>query len=363
MIRDSEFRQHVDDIKARVSGRDVASAFGATGRGKRIFCPICQPSGGKTPDLDIFDGGWKCYKCGKGGDVIDLVVLLGRMSKAEAIRWIEQRTGIRTPSTGKQGGRITSRPAATLPERSDAVRIKQPTPDPAVDTSRVYVAFLADVCQDLIGTPGADYLAGRGIDVAIAAKAGVRYCSDPSGMWDLATKDTVKASVLTSFYGFQRARVPFIVFPYILAGRPVFLKGRCLLSKVDADARKMTRFLNTGGHVPCLWNHDAIASADRVLICEGEIDALTALTAGHIGVCLPGWSHWKDTWTAEFIDKMVVLVLDADDAGRKGSKLVAKSFLQAGLPAPRQVVFPEGQDLNEFFLSRKTESMTEGKAR
>ena len=35
-------------------------------------------------------------------------------------------------------------------------------------------------------------------------------------------------------------------------------------------------------------------TAARVLICEGEIDALTAIQAGQVGVGLPGWSHFKD---------------------------------------------------------------------
>lgn len=81
------------------------------------------------------------------------------------------------------------------------------------------------------------------------------------------------------------------------------------------------------------------------LICEGEIDALTAIQAGEIGVGLPGWSHWKDAWIGDFKGKDVVLVMDADDAGRKGTRDIAGRFIRAGIPAPRQLILDEGEGL------------------
>jgi len=49
-------------------------------------------------------------------------------------------------------------------------------------------------------------------------------------------------------------------------------------------------------------------------------------------------------------------ILDADDAGRKGTRDIASRFIRAGLPAPRQMILDEGQDLNEFYnmTRRKT---------
>jgi DNA primase len=108
--------------------------------------------------------------------------------------------------------------------------------------------------------------------------------------------------------------------------------------------------MNTGGKVPCLWNHDAISGAPRVLIAEGEVDALTAIEAGQVGVGLPGWSHWKDEWTADFRGKDVVLVMDADKGGDQGTWDIARRFLKAGQPTPRQIILPDGEDLNSYFL-------------
>jgi len=51
--------------------------------------------------------------------------------------------------------------------------------------------------------------------------------------------------------------------------------------------------------------------------------------------------------------KTVILVMDADDAGRKGTRDIARRFIRAGHPAPLQLILDEGKDLNDFFLAKK----------
>ena len=290
------------------------------------------------------DQGFRCFKCGLSGDVIDLVVLAGSMSKVDAIRWIENRTGrSKAYPTSNQ---------ATIGRQARRMDVKQAYPKklPSTPASSVqlYEAFLREGCGPSRGTPGEAYLSGRGIDAAVAEKCGVRFCADLSSIWKLADGDAIKAAGLSSFYVFGKANLPVLVFPYLRAGRPVFLKVRSLQSKDEADRAKIPRFLNTGGAVPCLWNHDAIQDADQILICEGEIDALSSIMAGHPAVGLPGWTHWKDAWIDAFSGKDVVLVMDADAAGDKGALSIAKSFIRAGQPSPRQMLLPAGMDLNDY---------------
>lgn len=336
-----DFRQHIDDLKSASSGSQIAAEFQLNGRGKRFFCPACQPNGGKSPDLDVFDKGFRCYKCGVKGDVIDLVVLVGQMTRADAIRWLENRSGMdRTHPTS--GRKPIGRPAPPMAVKKPSVKTAPPT------LIALYVEFLRAACQPIRGTVGASYLSNRGIDPEVADRCGVRFCSDLSAIWTLADRAVIKAAGLSSLYVFQKAGLPVLVFPYLRAGQPVFLKVRCLLSKAEADRLEIPRFLNSGGVVPCLWNHDIIKNSGRVLICEGEIDALSAIVAGHAAVGLPGWSHWKDAWIEDFDEKDVVLVMDADAAGDQGVRSIAKSFVSAGRPVPRQLILPSGLDLNDY---------------
>lgn len=354
-MKDADFKDHVAGLKAAVGCQEVAAALNLPGRGKRFFCPACQADGGRhrTPDLSVTAKGFACFKCGQHGDVIDLAVLAGRMTKANAIAYLESLAGIRRPDRPRVRGRIPDRDRIARP---DASRRFSPTPKPVASHPDLYAAFLADVCRPVAGTPGADYLEGRGIPAAVAERFGVRFCPDLSGLWTLADRKVIKAAGLAALYVFQKAALPFLVFPYTRQGTSVFIKSRCLLSKDEADRREVPRFLNTGGIVPCLWNHDAVAGADRVIIAEGEIDALSAIVAGYVGVGLPGWSHWKDAWTRDFAGKDVFLVMDADEAGRKGTADIARRFRKAGLPYPRQLVLDEGTDLNDVLR----ESMKDG---
>ena len=355
-MSETAFRDHLERLKAACRGADIAAGLSLQRKGSRFFCPACQPGGGKTPDLEVFDQGFKCYKCGLTGDVIDLAVLAGRMSTSDAIRHLETLAGI-GPCQGKGRGKIArpgpswkaagtpgagKRPASSLEGRFRG----EDRADRAV-LADLYDAFLKTVCHSITGTPGAAYLGGRGIAAAVADQYGVRYCHDLTGLWTLADRGLIKAAGLSSLYAFQKADLPFLVFPYLRHGKPVFIKARCLLSKDDTDQRGVPRFLNTGGKVPCLWNHDAVEAADEVLIAEGEIDALSGIMAGMVAVGLPGWSHWKDAWTRDFEGKDVILVLDADEGGRRGAADIASRFARSGLQCPRQLILTEGEDLND----------------
>lgn len=364
-MSETAFRDHLDRLKDACCGADVAAALGLAGKGSRFFCPSCQAGGGKTPDLDVFDQGFKCYKCGLTGDVIDLAVHAGRMSKSEAIRYLETQSGIARPKPGCQDkGRVKiAFPGATWKAVSApkaAGKPKSPgTIRDVTDHVALYDAFLKTVCQPITGSPGAAYLGGRGIAADVADQYGVRYCHDLTGLWTLADRELIKVAGLSSLYAFQKADLPFLVFPYIRHGKPVFIKTRCLLSKDEADRREVPRFLNTGGKVPCLWNHDAVAAADEVLIAEGEIDALSGIMAGLVAVGLPGWSHWKDAWTPDFTGKDAILVLDADEGGRRGVADITSRFARAGLPCPRQLILTEGEDLNDALRDVMKDGKTE----
>lgn len=349
---DRAFKDHIDTLIASVNGREIAADLGLRGdwTGKRFFCPSCQADGAvhKTPDLVVGEKGFKCWKCSVKGGILDLIQLAGRKTKNEAIEYLERRTGLVRP---KGPGRNISRAAVARPGPSLAVR--KAIPDEAPKDSGLYSAFLDKVCCPLAGTPGARYLEGRGISAAVAGRYGVRFCPDPSGLWDLADKAVIKAAGLSSLYIFQKAGLPVLVIPYIRQGKPVFLKTRCLLSKAEADRRGIARFLNTAGKVPCLWNHDAVAAANKVIITEGEIDALSAIMLDLVGIGLPGWAHWKDAWTPDFAGKDVVLVLDADAPGAKGTADIAKRFMRAGLPCPLEWKLRKGTDLNDYLMERR----------
>ena len=66
-------REFANDIKERVSMKDIAEYYGFKPNARGFIC--CPFHHEKTPSLKLFDGtrGWHCYGCGEGGDIFDFV--------------------------------------------------------------------------------------------------------------------------------------------------------------------------------------------------------------------------------------------------------------------------------------------------
>ena len=363
-------RRHLEELKAAADGLEVAAALGLRGRGKRFFCPSCQPQGGKTPDLAILDKGFRCHKCGAKGDLLKLVMFALKVDFMKAVEVLERETG-QVPKGGYQSTR-----AAVRSDPGASVRVLDGAEGPEAPDPAVYDAFLS-ACRPVEGA-ALDFLTKeKGIAPAVIAALKVRFCGreyldamnplkDRFGDAPLLAAGLLKKSktgrLVPSFWHYYAKKAGFLVIPYLDAGRPVYLKARPPVGKDKAAALGLVRFLNTAARVPCLYNVDALKGhPDRVLVCEGESDTWTALTHGFAAVGSPGARAFKDAWVAlfrGFTDKAgrstVYLVPDADKGGEEGSRIIADLFLKAGLPVPLKVIIPDGKDLNEYMKGGMT---------
>ena len=353
-MSDPSFAEKVRRLKDGLSGRQVAERLGLRGRGRRFFCPACQSDGGKTPDLSVSDFGFSCFKCGVKGDLIALVQLVNGADFKAATSWL--------------AGDEWSRPVRRTRSEPDPVTVRPV--QVADDAGRIaaYQVFL-EGCRPVEG-PALDFLTRRGISAEVIDRMGIRFCGREYADLIRSLKDRIDQDVLLaagllkpnkagkvvpSFWHYFAKEAGFLVIPYLRDGWPVYLKVRPPINKVTAEAKGIIRFLNTSAAVPCPFNVDDIAGADRVLICEGESDTLAALSLGYHAVGIPGWSHFRPEWVDLFRGPEVFLVLDADDAGDRGVRDIASKFAAAGLPLPRQVELPKGMDLTDFINAGSNE--------
>lgn len=213
---------------------------------------------------------------------------------------------------------------------------------------------------------GRAYFAGRGLDPATIHNADVRLF-DPATwrvvMRHMARRYGVEALIATGlvkichdgkprdvFHCWYRSGLTFMVMPYFAQERIVYLKGRVMLSKSDAEARRTPRYLNVLGNTP-LYNADALQGhTGAVYICEGEIDTMTLVQMGYCAVGVPGARAFKRHWCHLFAGYEVYLALDGDAAGAAGAQHISRLFTRAGLPAPRVLPIPAGLDINSLFL-------------
>lgn len=360
-------REHTDRLKAAADLERIAEGLGLQKRGKRFFCPVCQPAGGKTPDLVIMDQGFICHKCGLHGDVFALVQGVRKISFPEAVKYIEletgltRQTGIRCRTIGKYSKASPSRPPDDLARAlSRSVDWKM-----ARQAGAALQAFL-DACRPIEGPVLKWLTESRGIAPDVILALQLRFCGREYqnimtalrgrfGEDALLTAGLLKKQkdgrAVPTFWHYYAKKAGFLVIPYLLDGRPVFLKTRPPMDKVRAERLGLVRFMNTAGKIPCLYNADALKEKlPRIAICEGESDTWAALSAGWPAVGSPGARDFKPAWAELFRDmktpeggSLVYLLSDNDAAGAEGARIIADYFLRAGLPLPLRIPLPAGE--------------------
>lgn len=140
----------------------------------------------------------------------------------------------------------------------------------------------------------------------------------------------------------------WLVIPYLSNGRAVNVKYRSL-----PPAQKA--FLRANGHPSSLFNENALNGADEAFICEGEIDTMTLAQNGFpnaVGVAC-GANTFLPEWVARLANvKRIYLCYDPDDQGQRGAQKAARLL---GAERCRNVLLPDGQDVNDFFLKKGPE--------
>jgi len=135
----------------------------------------------------------------------------------------------------------------------------------------------------------------------------------------------------------------YAVFPYLKDGALINTKARNI-----SDKRDMRQ---SAGAQPCLFGWHLVSEKARtVVICEGEIDAMTLWQVGIPALSVnagAGNHQWIESdWDRLEVFSTIYLCYDNDDAGRKGAAEVAQRL---GNDRCRLVVLG-AKDANEWLL-------------
>lgn len=136
--------------------------------------------------------------------------------------------------------------------------------------------------------------------------------------------------------------------PYITPAGPVDIRFRSLNS--DSGPKYMSR----PGSTTHIYNITALnREAEFLTVCEGELDTVIATQAGFTAVGLPGANNWKPFYSRVLADwEKIVLLCDGDNAGREMAKHLSRE-LDNLVP----VFMPEGQDVNDIYMSEGAEGL------
>jgi hypothetical protein len=269
-------------------------------------CPLCghgkrQDAAHRSLSVNTVTGAWKCHRCSESGLLAEFHTERPdsphrqERARRDLHRFTdlpdEGRAVVRTRGPHQPGQADPKDPAGDVDGVADAPATS-PTaaPAPATDQAtekpeklKPWREALRDL-RPLAGTPGAAYLEGRGIDPALAHRAGVRY--------------------QPAFYG-----RPAVVFPVRdPAGRLVAAQGR----RLAADAKP--KAITCGPVGAGVFATPGALGAEPLVITEAPIDALSLAAASLPALALCGTS--LRAWLLPALAwRRVLLAFDADEAG------------------------------------------------
>ena len=172
----------------------------------------------------------------------------------------------------------------------DSIKPKQEFKRPPVtDVEKYHEAIKAD-------KQALDYLIGRGIDI----------CSVNNFKLGVKVENGIK----------------WLAIPYFINGKLELIKFRSL-----PPAEKT--FMRTKDAMSPLFNQDAVKGNDAIVICEGELDAITCWQHGIRNVVsVPnGCNSFTPEWYDLLNEKSkIYLWYDADEKGEKAARELSKRF-------------------------------------
>jgi DNA primase len=279
-------------------------------------------------------------------------------SFVEALEWLAARAGVLLPSRGTSPPRMF-RSASTRPPPTPAPTPPKPTREQKERESGVSferrVEVLTTFCRAALLREPHPFLDGRGISFETARRAGVAVLTQTYRVVSHRLKKLfplpdLQAAGLFNEKENLRLYRHRLLWPYWLDGQVFALQARnATWQSKEKDGPKEIDL------TPVLlpYNADVLAEAqDSVYLAEGVVDCLSLLEADLQAVALPGASSFRPEWVEWFdLAREVVLSLDADNAGRKGTATIAGHFRRAGRTV-KVLQLPEGvKDVNELLLA------------
>jgi DNA primase len=289
-------------------------------------------------------GRYKCYACGERGDTIDLVRHVLGVSFKEAVAWIQRQASGSGSLTGKPmlAGQSVSRPGPASPSAA---------------ALEVYQALFNLTLPPEPATVAGAYLKSRHLDPALAASLGAREIYHLADVWfkllGQLGEDKIRAAGLLTSNGNFLFTNHHLLFFYFDGNVPVYVQGR------DVTGTATAKELSPVGGIPCPvpFNGNILQSPlQRVFVCEGAVDALSAVQMGYLAVGVPGVQGFRDDWFALFRGCQEICVLfDNDEVGRRQGAELRARFRQRSFRAEAYRV-PQGKDVNDYLvLSKKGE--------
>ncbi|MGD8289849.1 MAG: DNA primase, partial [Gemmatimonadota bacterium] len=348
----------VEEVRSRADIVDVVGEFVQLKKAGREFKANCPFHEERTPSFYVVPdkGFYKCFGCGKSGDVFSFVMERQGMDFVEAVKYVAARSGVEVREVKR--GREEDDPNRPLYEINAFARDW----------------FGAQLTEEAGGTRARAYLEARGVGSDTWERFGLGYAPDEwralreaAGTHGFDEELMMQVGLLGTS---ERSSEPYdrfrgrIIFPIEgLSGKVIAFGGRVL----DDGAKDAPKYLNSpetpvyhkGENLYGLsWAKNAIRRQERALIVEGYMDVVSLAAHGVEHVVAPlGTALTPEQ--AKLLSRyctQILLLFDSDAAGLKASFRAADVLLAAGLH-PQIVTLPPGEDPDTLVRSEGVEAL------
>ena len=354
-------KEVIDRIRGSLDIADVIGSYiqvKRAGSSAKALCPFHKE---KTPSFHINPArqAFHCFGCGVGGDVFKFVMLYENVDFPTALRLLASRAGIALEFDEERGGEKREGPA-----KDELFKVNE-------EASK---RFQKELMQSPEAEVARAYLGRRKLEPAAWKDWGIGYApegwgflSDKAGgrggakMKGLEAAGLLSANEKGNLYDRFRARVMFTIRDEL--GRAVGFSGRIL----KADEKAGGKYVNTPETAVfrksrILYGLDKakreILDQRKVLLVEGQIDCIRCHLAGfQNAVASQGTAFTEEH--ARILKRYadhVVVVLDADTAGRKAALRTAELLMEEGL-AVSLAALPAGEDPDSLILKGGSEAL------
>lgn len=287
---------------------------------------------------------WHCFGCGVGGGVIDWVMKKNGVSFKHAVELLKE-----------------GRPDVTdAPMKNSRVRVLAAPVAPDADDQKLLNQVIDYYHSVLKTSPEAlEYLKSRGIhNTELIETFRLGYSNRTLGLRlpeknrkaGAAIRGRLEKLGIYRESGHEHLSGSLVVPVLDERGNVLGAYGRKILDNL----RKGTPLhLYLPGPHRGIWNAQALAACEEIILCEALIDAMTFWCAGYRNVTA---SYGAEGFTDEMLEafrkhgiKRVLIAYDHDEAGDRGALKVAETLIAAGIDCWR-IRFPQGVDANEYAL-------------
>ncbi len=325
---------------------DVISAYLPLKRSGANYKGVCPFHDDRNPSMMVSEQKqiFKCFVCGKGGNVFTFVQEYEKISFMEAVKKLAQRVGITVKETMND-------------KRAESKKTK------LINIYRIANEYFVNNLKEF-GDDVYKYLSNRQISKELADKLELGYALDSfTGLLNQVKREDIPNEIIIESglfkesnkgkYDAFRNRLMFPIHSH--TGQIVAFGGR-QLDDQEMGAKYInsptTELYTKGNELYGLFlTKYEIAKVNFAIICEGYLDFLRLYSYGFtnsvaaLGTALTE----KQLSLLSRYSKNIYLLYDGDDAGRKATISSGLKCIELGLNA-KVISLPQGDDPDSILL-------------